>query len=769
VKEAKDMRIYHNVIEKFPEASFLKTHNAFSYCGFPSLDINGEVVSVTCLLDDKPHEFSDKDKDLLQIFAQRIGLEMERKKYLTERKQAESREKLDIFTTTFSRACRDFTELKPVLELATAGLAEQLHVSRASVWFLDDSGNLACQKLYEYPKSIYSEGMVLYSKNYPNYIKAILNDSPIDAHDARTDPRTSEFLNNYLLPPNIFSILDVPIKIEGKVSGVLCLEQTSYSRHWQKHEIDFADTITAQLSNAIDRITEHKQAEDTISKLSFAVEQSPNTIIITDINANIEYVNPIFTKITGYTSEEAVGQNPRILKSGKTPPEVYKKLWKAIKSGNEWRGEFINKKKNGELYTESVYIAPIKNTEGVSTHFVAVKEDITERKKIEEELLKMQKLESVGVLAGGIAHDFNNSLQAILSSITVAKLYLNPEDEVYKRLTDAEKVTIQSKGLSQQLLTFSRGGDPIRKTIFISELIKNSAQFALSGSNVRCEFEIPDNLWSVKADKGQLDQVISNICINANQSTTLGRTINVKAENYNLEVKDSLPLQEGKYVKITIKDQGIGIPTEYLQKIFDPYFTTKQKGSGLGLATCYSIIKKHNGYIDVESEVGIGTIFHIYLPASQIEVRQEPILDKAKVESTEEASITCKGKILLMDDEDVIRLAVTQHLRNLKYEVEAVRDGTEAIKLYKKAIESGKSFDAVVMDLTIPGDMGGKEATKRLLEIDPKTKVIVASGYVNDPIMAEFKKHGFKGVLTKPYEIDELDEVLQKVIMEKGT
>jgi PAS domain S-box-containing protein len=404
---------------------------------------------------------------------------------------------------------------------------------------------------------------------------------------------------------------------------------------------------------------------------------------------------------------------------------------------------------------------------------IGIIRDITERKKMEEELIKAKKLESVGILAGGIAHDFNNNLQAILSSIMLAEACTDSKDEISKILEEAKKVVLRSKNLTRQLLTFSKGGEPIITTISVQELIKDSTNLTLSGSNVRCEVDIQDELWSIEADKGQMNQVISNLVINADQAMPEGGIIRLRAENTNVAAKDSLPI-EGRYIKITIEDYGIGISQENLQKIFDPYFTTKKKGNGLGLAITYSIIKKHGGYITVESEIGVGTTFRIYLPASiQKEIRKRSILSKAEgaypepVEGNdgEEKPSKTKGKILLMDDEDMIRFVTGEHLRLLKYEVETVEDGTEAIKLYKKAFKSGKPFDAVVIDLTIPGGMGGEETISKLLEIDPEVKAIVLSGYSNDPVMANYRKYGFRDVLAKPYETQELDETLQKVIM----
>ncbi|MEE9604918.1 MAG: ATP-binding protein, partial [Candidatus Scalindua sp.] len=522
-------------------------------------------------------------------------------------------------------------------------------------------------------------------------------------------------------------------------------------------------------------IAERKRAEVQIRKLSRVVEQSPNIVVMTDTKGNIEYVNPKFTQITGYSIEEAIGKNPRVLKSGKTSLEVYKELWKAITSGKEWRGEFCNRKKNGELFWESASISPVKGDKGVITHFIAVKEDITERREIEKELIKAQKLESVGILAGGIAHDFNNNLQAISGYITMAKMHTNPNDEIREHLEDAGKVILESKGLSQQLLTFSKGGEPVKNAIFISKLIRDSAKLALSGSNLMCDYDIPDDLWLVEADKGQMKQVISNLIINADQAMPAGGIIRVKAKNTNVAEKNLLPVEEGNYVKITIEDQGTGISQKHLQKIFDPFFTTKQKGSGLGLSTSYSIIKKHNGHITVESQVGVGTTFHIYLPVSRIETQKKPVLNEVErsdvepieEEDKEEKITSSKGRVLIMDDEDLIRFVTGEHMRRLKYEVETAKDGSEVLELYKSASESGNPFDAVIMDLTIPGGMGGKEAIERLYEIDPEVRAIVVSGYANDPIMANYKKYGFCGVLAKPYEIHELDETLQKVIMEK--
>ena len=386
--------------------------------------------------------------------------------------------------------------------------------------------------------------------------------------------------------------------------------------------------------------------------------------------------------------------------------------------------------------------------------------EIIERKRMEEELLKVQKLESLGILAGGIAHDFNNLLTGILGNITLVKMKQKLDSEAFQMLDEAKKAALRSARLTKQLLTFSTGGAPIKKTIAIPKLLQDTAGFAVRGSNSMCEFSIPNDLWVVDVDKGQLSQVINNFVINAQQAMPEGGTIKVEAKNIVVDAKERLPLTVGKYVQISIEDQGVGIAEEHLRKIFDPYFTTKQQGSGLGLATSYSIMKKHDGYIFVESEVGSGATFYIYLPASAGKTMERKRRQNVK-------PVSGPGRILLMDDEEIVRNVGRDILRFIGYEAELARDGAEAIELHKVAMESGRPFDAVILDLTIPGGLGGRETIKRLIEIDPQLKGIVSSGYSDDPVMADFKEYGFKDSIAKPYQVEEFREVLQKVIMGK--
>jgi CheY-like chemotaxis protein len=363
----------------------------------------------------------------------------------------------------------------------------------------------------------------------------------------------------------------------------------------------------------------------------------------------------------------------------------------------------------------------------------------------------------VGILAGGIAHDFNNILTSILGNISTAIMHTTPKSEISQILTNAEKAALHARDLTMQLLTFSKGGAPLKTSASITDLIKDSTNFMLRGSNVKCEFSLPDELWPVEIDEGQMSQVINNLIINADQAMPDGGNIEIRAKNVVIRPEDIIPLKKGKYIKVSIKDHGKGITKKNLAKIFDPYFTTKTGGSGLGLSVAYSIIKNHDGYITVKSRPGKGTTFYIYLPASQDKIPEKRLL--------EENLYIGKGKVLVMDDEEIVRDTLDTMLKNLGCEVVCVKDGAEAIVMYQQSRETGKPFDVVIMDLTIPGGMGGKETIKKLRELDPEVKAIVSSGYYDDPIMSYYQAYGFSSVIAKPYRITELSQILRDVMM----
>ena len=403
--------------------------------------------------------------------------------------------------------------------------------------------------------------------------------------------------------------------------------------------------------------------------------------------------------------------------------------------------------------------APIYDPGSNFVGVVVVFRDLTEQQAMQEELAKAEKLESVGLLAGGIAHDFNNILTAILGNISLAKTDLPPESEPFGRLAMAERASMKATQLTHQLLTFSKGGLPVKNVASVKELLAEWSTFTLRGSNVRCELDIEQDLWASEIDSGQIGRVISNLIINADQAMPNGGTVHIGAHNYVAGHDGTQSLRPGNYVRITVSDQGEGIPPEHLSRIFDPYFSTKPTGSGLGLTTAYSVIKRHYGHISVESKVGEGTTFSVFIPAC---LAREP-----KTTSIDAPRSTGTGRILVMDDDEAVRELAAEMLNFMGYEVCTASDGNEAVSLYEECMNGGRPFDAVIMDLTIPGGMGGAQAIGILRRLDPEIRAIVSSGYANGPIMGDYKQYGFSGVLRKPYSAEKMNEVLCQVINEK--
>jgi len=362
--------------------------------------------------------------------------------------------------------------------------------------------------------------------------------------------------------------------------------------------------------------------------------------------------------------------------------------------------DFSMRHADGTLRDVNFNKATYSTVDATLAGLVGVMVDITDRKRAEIERLHFSKLDSLSTLSGGIAHDFNNILTAILGNIGLAMLEGQIEPKVRDRLSQAEQVCLRAQTLSKQLLTFAKGGVPIKKIISIPKLLKESAGLTLSGSNALGAFFIPEDLWPVEGDEGQISQVFSNLLINADQAMPEGGIIKISAENFLVEEKSALPLSAGKYLKLTFTDQGVGIPPQYLDKIFDPYFSTKQKGSGLGLATAYSIIKNHHGIIKVKSQVGVGTTFTVYLPATEAEALAD---EQERLES-----VRGQGRVLVMDDEQMVREILGRMLDHLGYEVDLTSDGSQAIEKFAEAKEARRPFVAVILDLTIPGGMGGK-------------------------------------------------------------
>jgi PAS domain S-box-containing protein len=516
-------------------------------------------------------------------------------------------------------------------------------------------------------------------------------------------------------------------------------------------------------------ISKRKRAEDELAaekeRLTVTLRSIGDGVISTDTHGKIISANKVAEELTGWKETEAIGKP--LTKVFHIVNEFNRKRCEdPVRKVLETKGivglanNTILIGKDGKEYVIADSGAPIMDSQNKIIGAVLVFRDITEKRKMEEEVIKVQKLESLGVLAGGIAHDFNNFLTAIIGNLSLAKLDAKPSDRVLSSLAEMEKASLNAKDLTQQLLTFSKGGEPIKKLVTLPKLVKDAATFSLRGSNVRCNFSISQDLLPVEVDEGQISQVINNLVLNADHAMPEGGIIEICAANINLTANNNFSLPAGPYLKLSFQDRGVGIAPDHLSKIFDPYFTTKHKGSGLGLTVAYSIIDKHNGRLTVESELGKHTTFTIYLPASE----------KPEIQTETEAQrlFAGKGKILVMDDEEFIRNVAIGMLSKMGYEVSVAKDGIEAIEVYRHAQLSKQPFDAVIMDLTIPGGMGGKEAIQKLKELDPNVKALVSSGYSNDPIMSNFRDYGFEGVVKKPYRIQDMSDALRSAITVKS-
>jgi len=526
--------------------------------------------------------------------------------------------------------------------------------------------------------------------------------------------------------------------------------------HYRNHLEELVEERTLDLKK---EMAERSGAEMALraseERLQTIVDQSPMGIILWDTTFCVRQWNPAAEKIFGYLADEAIGLPAKRFLPQSIHPYIDKIWQKLISTRDGVRSHNENITKEGKIILCDWFNTPICDSSGTILGALSLVENVTERMRTEKELLKMEKLESTGILAGGIAHDFNNILTAVLGNINLSLFDDQLSDKTRKLLISAEKASIRAKDLTQQLLTFAKGGEPIRESTSLAEIIKDSATFVLHGGNVSCTYELPDTLWYAVVDRGQISQVIQNIVLNSRHSMPKGGTISIFGENV-LPAEDSFGLLDPEriYVKIRIKDSGIGIPANLLDKIFDPYFSTKQEGSGLGLAITHSIINKHHGHILVNSEQGMGTEFVIYLPATLRPADEKNMQREVKP--------TARSLwVLVVDDDPSIQLILEKMLQQLGHNVVLTSDGREAIEVYRDRQASTDPIDLVILDLTIPGGLGGKETMVKLQMLDPEVRAIVSSGYSNDPVMASFRKYGFRAAVTKPYVLHQLSEAIE--------
>ncbi|MBW4056864.1 MAG: PAS domain S-box protein, partial [Proteobacteria bacterium] len=516
-------------------------------------------------------------------------------------------------------------------------------------------------------------------------------------------------------------------------------------------------------------IVEHRHAEEALreSEVHYRLlaEEASDVIWQLDSDYRFTYISPADERLRGFKADEVIGRHVFEFLNEEGITELQKMA--RIRLEAEHRGikvgtqtfEAQHQCKDGRWIWVEISYTSKRDAYGAVTGFHGISREITERKERDKELLKIEKLESLGALAGGIAHDFNNILTGIMGNISFAQLFLDPTHKSHKPLVDAEKASVRAGELTHQLLTFARGGEPVKKVFSLQYLINESISLFLRGSNVKGIIEIPDSIHAVEADEGQMNEAFHNIIINAAQSMPEGGTLTVTAQNEMLYNANTMNLPGGSYVRLSFADQGSGISDAHLKKIFDPYFTTKTDGNGLGLASVHSIVSRHGGHIGVNSVTGKGTTFTIHLPSIG-----ETYTKHQTSSVTQTTGVHSGGAILLMDDEEMIRDMTAEMLEYLGYKITTCDNGAAAITEYSAAMKSGSAFSAVIMDLTMPGGMGGKEAARQILAIDPKACLIVSSGYSNDPIMSDYSSYGFNAAIAKPYKMMEFEQLLSAVL-----
>lgn len=502
------------------------------------------------------------------------------------------------------------------------------------------------------------------------------------------------------------------------------------------------------------------ELRETVNKLKLSEEKNrallmanPDLLFIFDSNYNfIDYKAEVRGEL--YTEPaDFIGKNVKDV----LPPEIAELTITKIDQVNS-SGIMESYEYDLEIDGEK-YFFDSRLVKFGDDRFLAIVRNISEKKKMDEEAVRSHKLESLGIFAGGIAHDFNNILSAIVGCISLARVKLDNKEKAIMLLDEAEKAGLRARRLTEQLLAFSKGGTPVKQVADLKEVVMESADFIMSGSRTALAYNIDEDVLESEIDRGQIGQVIQNIILNASQSMPSGGVITISIEKRTLHSSNTLSLSPGDYVAVEIKDEGQGIETRNLKKIFDPYFTTKKDGNGLGLTICHSIVKKHGGGIDVKSIIGKGSIFTIYLPACSGENSEKEILAAGQNRSNLK-----NLSILIMDDEPQLRYIMQEVLKDEGAVIHSVSEGGEAIDLFEKMSYSDKPVDLIIADLTIPGGMGGLEAIRLIREQGFPFKAIVISGYSNDPVMSDYKSYGFDAYIAKPFTSDELLNTVKKVM-----
>ncbi len=508
-----------------------------------------------------------------------------------------------------------------------------------------------------------------------------------------------------------------------------------------------------------DKLVQLEEANKALAIKDFAINTSIAGIVLADLSGTITYVNPSFAKLWGYEGSEIMGKHIVALVKDENSASAVIEI---LRIKGQWMGELESNRKDGSPFIIQVAAHKVTNSANLPICLMASCVDITEHKHLQEEIQRTQKLEALSLFAAGIAHDFNNLLTGLFNNLDLAQDQLPPDSPAHAQFSTALSVFGRARDLTESLLTFAKGGGPIRRAVSVPDILQESCALSLSGSSIRYELSADEPLKLVEANANQLSQVFSNIILNARQAMGDNGTLRISAKNCSLEAGRVGTLPEGEYVIVSFKDSGPGIPERVMPKIFDPFFSTKQKGSGLGLATSYSIIKNHGGHIRATSHAGTGATFEIWLPAWKGERSEE-------IEETAPEDALGSGRILIMDDEDSVRNVAQTMLARAGYEVIGAVDGAEALKLYREAFSARNPYDLVILDLTVRGGIGGEKTLAELRKIDPHVVGIASSGYLNSVALPQLKQYGFAGSLPKPYSRHELLSTVRAAISRTGS
>lgn len=650
--------------------------------------------------------------------------------------------------------------LDQVLHSTLEELRQLMNASACSVWLADPATDeLVCRQTSGVSGEIMRGWRLGPGEGLASWVAH--SGQSLIVPDAKFDQRHFEGVDRRT-GLSMHSILSVPLRTTGSVIGVLQVLDTEVDR-FGPSELALAEAFATTGAIAIDNARLYERANRLRRFNENIIQNMDEGIVIEDAKGCVTFVNRKTERLLNCRIRELKGRNALTLLAPDQVGLVTRET-SSLPLGIASRYETVLLTREHQRVPVIISAQPLFSGEQFAG-VLSVLTDISERKKIQEERVKLEKLESIGLLAGGIAHDFNNLLTTILGNISIAGRQISAGESALASLQAAERALLRARDLTRQLMTFSKGGAPVKSPTSLADLLHDTAGFALGGSLSHCDIRIPDDLWLADIDAGQISQVIQNLLINADQAMPDGGVIQIEADNVVVDSDSALPLSDGAYVRIAVRDHGVGIPERLLQRVFDPYFTTKEKGSGLGLATAYSIVRKHEGYIAVESLVGLGTTFSLYLPA--LATGLPPVSDdRTSSEETREAG--ARGRVLVMDQDELALGLDGEPLPLGGYDVDCVPSLSEALRVFRQARESGQPFDAVVIDLAAAGGVSGREVIEQLRRIDPDLNSIVSSAHTDDPILADFRQLGFDGVAVKPYRIEELEKTLRRILRARG-